>query len=138
MIRLRLLLFLRVLFVMSISEDGGESGMLASALRMPPLTVDIKKRQMEAEQLCQECQDPIYSLGLNTYRVPMALHGLNRARLVRSLLEKLDDDGKSSSGSGSGRGVILLEGGKQTTRYDTDCKLYIYSSTVLSDECNHQ
>ena len=126
MIRLRLLLFLRVLFVMSISEDGGESGMLASALRMPPLTVDIKKRQMEAEQLCQECQDPIYSLGLNTYRVPMALHGLNRARLVRSLLEKLDDDGKSSTSSGSGRGVILLEGGKQTTRYDTDCKLYIY------------
>ena len=111
---------------MSISEDGGESGMLASALRMPPLTVDIKKRQMEAEQLCQECQDPIYSLGLNTYRVPMALHGLNRARLVRSLLEKLDDDGKSSTSSGSGRGVILLEGGKQTTRYDTDCKLYIY------------
>jgi len=118
MIRLRLLLFLRVLFVMSISEDGGESGMLASALRMPPLIVDIKKRQMEAEQLCQECQDPIYSLGLNTYRVPMALHGLNRARLVRSLLENLDDDGKS--GSSSGRGVILLEGGKQTTRYDTD------------------
>jgi Xaa-Pro dipeptidase len=101
-----LLLLLGLLVIMS------DYGHKSSALRMPPIVVDVKKRQADAEINCSECKGPMYSLGLNTYQVPMALHELNRARLVQSMLEKSD-------GSNS-RGVILLEGGKQTTRYDTD------------------
>lgn len=41
----------------------------------------------------------------------MALYEVNRARLIQAMLEKLGPDSK---------GVILLQGGKQTTRYDTD------------------
>lgn len=63
--------------------------------------------------MCSTCQEPQFSLGLDTYRVPMALHELNRARLVQSMLEKLGGDDDAT-------GVILLEGGKQLTRYDTD------------------
>lgn len=40
----------------------------------------------------------------------MALYEVNRARVVQAMLEKND----------STKGLILLEGGKQTTRYDTD------------------
>ena len=42
----------------------------------------------------------------------MALHEVNRAKLVQSMIEKI--------GSATTKGLILLEGGKQTTRYDTD------------------
>ena len=71
------------------------------------------RRAIRAEQMCSTCQEPQFSLGLDTYRVPMALHELNRARLVQSMLEKLGGDDDAT-------GVILLEGGKQLTRYDTD------------------
>eukprot|EP00562_Extubocellulus_spinifer_P005197 CAMPEP_0178521362 /NCGR_PEP_ID=MMETSP0696-20121128/27906_1 /TAXON_ID=265572 /ORGANISM="Extubocellulus spinifer, Strain CCMP396" /LENGTH=54 /DNA_ID=CAMNT_0020152299 /DNA_START=93 /DNA_END=253 /DNA_ORIENTATION=+ len=47
------------------------------------------RRVQEAELACTACQDPTYHLGLDTYRVPMALHELNRARLVRSMLREL-------------------------------------------------
>ena len=95
------------------------------ALRMPPLVV---KKKAAAEISCSECKGPMYSLGLNTYRVPMALHELNRARLVQSMLETLmgsskeekEEESESSSSQSLPRGVILLQGGKQTTRYDTD------------------
>ena len=40
----------------------------------------------------------------------MALYEINRARVVQSMLEQ----------DSNIRGLILLEGGKQTTRYDTD------------------
>ena len=55
---------------------------------------------------------PIFSQGLDTYRVPMSLHEENRSRLLESLK-------KANKGSTS-RGIILLQGGKQTPRYDTD------------------
>lgn len=75
-------------------------------MKMPPLA---DKRSV-AEQLCQTCSGPIYSQGLETFQVPMALYEVNRARVVQSMLET----------NPSMRGLILLEGGKQTTRYDTD------------------
>merc|ERR1719491_2219542 len=75
-------------------------------MKMPPLA---DKRSV-AEQMCQLCSGPIYSQGLETFRVPMALYEVNRARVVQAMLEK----------DGSARGLVLLEGGKQTTRYDTD------------------
>ncbi|KAL7546506.1 hypothetical protein ACHAWF_009835 [Thalassiosira exigua] len=75
-------------------------------MRMPPLA----DRRSVAEQLCRECSGPIYSQGLETFRVPMALYQINRARVVRAMLER----------DPSARGLIVLEGGKQTTRYDTD------------------
>jgi len=75
-------------------------------MKMPPLA---DKRSV-AEQLCQTCSGPIYSQGLETFQVPMALYEINRARVVQSMLES----------DASARGLILLEGGKQTTRYDTD------------------
>jgi len=40
----------------------------------------------------------------------MALYEINRAKVVQSMLEQ----------DSNIRGLILLEGGKQTTRYDTD------------------
>ena len=40
----------------------------------------------------------------------VALYEINRARVVQSMLD-IDNNMK---------GVILLQGGKQTTRYDTD------------------
>jgi Xaa-Pro dipeptidase len=109
----------------------GEHGVVSLALRMPPL---VSKKQAAAEISCSECKGPIYSLGLKTYRVPMALYELNRARLVQSMLEilmneqqqqllqqeKTSSSEKEESSSSLPRGVILLEGGKQTTRYDTD------------------
>eukprot|EP00532_Pseudo-nitzschia_australis_P006145 CAMPEP_0168162824 /NCGR_PEP_ID=MMETSP0139_2-20121125/36_1 /TAXON_ID=44445 /ORGANISM="Pseudo-nitzschia australis, Strain 10249 10 AB" /LENGTH=604 /DNA_ID=CAMNT_0008079653 /DNA_START=34 /DNA_END=1848 /DNA_ORIENTATION=- len=90
-------------------------GVSSLALRMPPL---VAKKKANAEISCSECKGPIYSLGLNTYRVPMALHELNRARLVQSMAKTLM--GKEANSKSLPRGVILLEGGKQTTRYDTD------------------
>ena len=51
-----------------------------------------------------------YSQGLETFQVPMALYEINRARVVEVMLEN----------DPTTKGLILLEGGKQTTRYDTD------------------
>ena len=75
-------------------------------MKMPPLA---DKRSI-AEQLCQTCSGPIYSQGLETFKVPMALYEINRAKVVQSMLEQ----------NPTAKGLILLEGGKQTTRYDTD------------------
>jgi len=107
--RLCLSIRFALLLLLAVSEHGVSS----LALRMPPL---ITQKQVSAEISCSECEGPIYSLGLKTYRVPMALYELNRARLVQSMLEALMGDETETLP----RGVILLEGGKQTTRYDTD------------------
>ena len=84
----------------------------ATALAAPRMPSLADRRALDAELACTTCQDPTFHLGLDTYRVPMALHGLNRARLVRAMLRELGDDAAT--------GVVLLEGGRQTTRYDTD------------------
>jgi Xaa-Pro dipeptidase len=85
----------------------GSSGVTAGyMMKMPPLA---DKRAL-AESLCQSCSGPIYSQGLNTFKVPMAMFEINRAKVVQHMLEQ-DPNVK---------GLILLEGGKQTTRYDTD------------------
>lgn len=92
-----------------------ESHALASSslpLRMPSLA----DKRAAAEFVCSSCSDdpdknPFYSQGLNTYRVPFALYELNRARLVEAMLEQLGPNRN---------GMILLQGGQQTTRYDTD------------------
>ena len=75
-------------------------------MKMPPLA----DKRAAAEALCSTCSGPIYSQGLNTFQVPMALFEVNRAKVVQSMLEQ----------DPSAKGLILLEGGKQTTRYDTD------------------
>ena len=78
--------------------------------RMPSLA----DRRSVSEEQCRVCLETgsvagaAYDQGLATYRVPMALHALNRARLCEAL---------SAAGAS---GVVLLEGGEQTTRYDTD------------------
>lgn len=71
----------------------------------------LADKRATAEFSCTACNGPFYSQGLETFRVPMALYELNRARLVEALLSKEDI---------SNNGVILFQGGKQTTRYDTD------------------
>ena len=76
-------------------------------MKMPPLA----DKRSTAEQLCQTCSGPLYSQGLDTFRVPMALHEVNRAKLVQCMIQTYGP---------SVKGLILLEGGKQTTRYDTD------------------
>ena len=80
---------------------------------MSPLSEQLQKRQAAAEIACAEGKGPLYSQGLNTYRVPLALHALNRARLVQALLA-------GEGGDAPPRGVILLQGGAQPTRHDTD------------------
>lgn len=86
---------------------GAGSGSAAGyMMKMPPLA----DKRAAAEFLCQTCSGPIYSQGLNTFQVPMAMFEVNRAKVVQSMLEQ----------DPSAKGLILLEGGKQTTRYDTD------------------
>ena len=74
-------------------------------MRMPSLA----DKRASAEYLCSTCQGPFFHQGLETYRVPMALYELNRARLTEAMIQ-----------AGATEALILLEGGKQTTRYDTD------------------
>lgn len=71
----------------------------------------LADKRATAEFSCSTCQGPFFSQGLDTYRIPMAMYELNRARLVHSMMEKLGD---------AATGIILLQGGRQTTRYDTD------------------
>ena len=78
----------------------------ATGYMMPPLA----DKRASAEALCSTCSGPIYSQGLNTFQIPMAMFEVNRAKVVQSMLEQ----------NPSAKGLILLEGGKQTTRYDTD------------------
>ena len=68
---------------------------------------------------------PYYSQGLGTYRVPMSLYERNRERVVESMIKSIIEatgggGGGTTGAARKGRGLILLEGGKQTTRYDTD------------------
>ena len=79
-------------------------------------------RRMDAESECRICLEhgpageqhggsadaqPTFHLGLGTFRVPMAMHAANRAKLAELM-------------GADARGVALLMGGEQTTRYDTD------------------
>ena len=79
----------------------------ALAGRMPSLA----DRRSISEAECRTCLETgqigaKYDQGLNTYRVPMALHALNRARLCDRMKQH--------------RGVVLVQGGDQQLRYDTD------------------
>lgn len=78
----------------------------AGTLRSPPL------RRAEAELECSKCLEsggeaPTFHQGLETFRVPMAMHAASRAKLAELM-------------GPSAVGVALLEGGEQQTRYDTD------------------
>ena len=53
-----------------------------------------------------------FQLGSETLKVPLALFSLNRQRLVKRL-----SDNPEVPEAGA---VVLLEGGKQETRYDSD------------------
>ena len=80
---------------------------LAARGRMPSLA----DRRSISEAECRTCLETgqigaKYDQGLDTYRVPMALHPLNRARLC----DRMKDH----------RGVVLVQGGDQQLRYDTD------------------
>jgi len=75
----------------------------------------LSDRRSVSESSCRVCREkpeafrgPAFDLGLATHRVPMALHALNRARLC----EPLVSEGRE--------GVVVVRGGEQTTRYDTD------------------
>eukprot|EP00271_Cylindrocystis_brebissonii_P013077 TRINITY_DN32651_c0_g1_i1.p1 TRINITY_DN32651_c0_g1~~TRINITY_DN32651_c0_g1_i1.p1 ORF type:complete len:500 (+),score=104.91 TRINITY_DN32651_c0_g1_i1:210-1709(+) len=48
-------------------------------------------------------------MGLDTYKIPMAMYAENRAKLV----QRLENEGLVE-------GVVLLQGGESATRYDTD------------------
>ena len=96
------LLLVLLLLLLSLFVDRT----VGMVVRMPSLA----DRKAKAEISCTSCRGPVFSLGLDTYRIPMALYELNRVRLVQAMLEK----------NKNAQGVILLEGGKQTTRYDTD------------------
>jgi len=94
------------LFLYHISVTSALASSSPLRITMPSL---VDKRAT-AEFVCTTCKGAYYSQGLDTYRVPMALYELNRARLVQAML------GENATATG----VILLQGGKQTTRYDTD------------------
>ena len=74
----------------------------------------LADRRSVSEEQCRVCLETgsvagaAYDQGLATYRVPMALHALNRARLCEA---------PSAAGAS---GVVLLEGGEQQTRLDYD------------------
>ena len=80
-----------------------------------------QQQQIEAaKRACVKKKGPFYSMGLNTYKVPMALYELNRVRLVQSILETLqagsNNDASSSSSKQLPRGLILLKVGQLLTR----------------------
>lgn len=87
-------------------------------MKMPPLADGRSITE------CHTCA--VYSQGLETFRVPMTLYEMNREKVVHSMRAVLANDDNidtldSSSGSKTKKkGLILLQGGKQTTRYDTD------------------
>ena len=85
---------------------------LAARGRMPSLA----DRRAISEAECRTCLETghvgvKYDQGLDTYRVPMALHALNRARLCDRMKDR--------------KGVVLLQGGDQQTRYDTDTYIFL-------------
>lgn len=57
-----------------------------------------------------------YSQGLETYRVPMSLYSTNRQNVVSSLKSVIN----KKYGPSATSGIILLQGGQQETRHDTD------------------
>jgi Xaa-Pro dipeptidase len=83
-------------------------------MKMPPLA--------DGRSILSECQTctAVYSQGLETFRVPMSLYELNRSRVVHSMNVLLDNNNDDASNNSKKRGLILLQGGKQLTRYDTD------------------
>ena len=54
-----------------------------------------------------------FSMGLDTWRVPMSLHAENRRRLVERLRRR----------PAAARGMVVLQGGEQAWEYDTDRQL---------------
>ena len=72
-------------------------------------------RRAEAELECRVCMErgheasdiPTFHLGLDTFRVPMAMHAASRAKLAELMGPRAC-------------GIALLQGGEQQTRYDTD------------------
>jgi Xaa-Pro dipeptidase len=51
-------------------------------------------------------------MGLGTLKVPMTMHAENREKLVAAM-----------KSAGHERGIVLLQGGCQESRYDTDTEL---------------
>ena len=83
--------------------------------RMPPLAEKLKA----ADARCLTCAEggaeggATFNLGLDTLRVPMALHEINRAQVATRMLKR---------GAGA-NDFALLQGGEAATRYDTDHEL---------------
>ena len=81
----------------------------------PPTTPHMvslqQQKQTAAEAACSEGKGPFYSMGLETYRVPMALYEINRARLVQSMLKaprkKKGGGGDSSDGDSSDARAVI-------------------------------
>ena len=71
---------------------------------------NLADKRALGELKCKTCEGPTFNLGLETYRVPFALHELNRLKVVEAVLPAL----------GEAKAVVLLQGGEQATRYDTD------------------
>eukprot|EP00898_Chlorokybus_atmophyticus_P006858 jgi/Chlat1/7173/Chrsp57S06838 len=55
-------------------------------------------------------------MGLETHVVPMSMHAEHRAKLRKALLEAIHAQDNGSQGSA----VVLLQGGQQLTRHETD------------------
>ncbi len=117
---------------------------------MPPLNDQrATSGEFSPEILCQTCSGPTFSQGLDTFVVPMALHAWNRQKVVSSLVNRLEKKKSESSLNGDNiranskiRGMILLEGGKQQTRHDTDHEPvfrqesyfhYLFGASLYSD-----
>jgi hypothetical protein len=76
---------------------------VAKAKKMPGLV------DMRTFQECKTCEDgpSYYHQGLDTFRVPMYMFALNRDNVIELM-------------PSTAHGVILMAGGQQKTRYDTD------------------
>lgn len=57
-----------------------------------------------------------FQMGRETYRVPMSLHAANRAKVAALIVAATSKDAARSVA----RDVVLLKGGEQPERYDTD------------------
>eukprot|EP00804_Cyclotella_cryptica_P013023 CCRYP_002350-RB/>CCRYP_002350-RB protein AED:0.23 eAED:0.23 QI:52/1/1/1/0.5/0.66/3/43/566 len=69
---------------------------------------------MRTNGITMKSSPAFYSQGLETYQVPMTLYAENRHKVLTSLLQSTAPQTTRT------RGIVLLQGGTQPTRYDTD------------------
>ena len=90
--------------------------LLARAAACHAVRVGSRRRRRDFSCRASAVPDAAFWRGGATLRVPASLHAANRARLVEALVAELEERGIQP-------GVVVLQGGKELPKYDTDGEL---------------